>query len=47
MAERMLIGCGAGYSGDRVDAPIAVVRELRASGEPAAIIFETDRKSVV
>jgi len=41
MAERMLVGCGAGYSGDRVDAPIAVVRDLRASGEPAAIIFET------
>jgi hypothetical protein len=39
--ERMLIGAGAGYSGDRIDAPIAVVRDLRASGERAAIIFET------
>ncbi len=41
MVERMLVGAGAGYSGDRVDAPIAVVRDLRASGERAAIIFET------
>ncbi|MBS0536131.1 MAG: DUF1446 domain-containing protein [Proteobacteria bacterium] len=41
MVERMLIGAGAGYSGDRIDAPIAVVRDLRASGERAAIIFET------
>src|SRR6185437_13750101 len=38
---RMLIGVGAGYSGDRVDAPIAVVRDLRSAGERAAIIFET------
>lgn len=41
MAERMLIGAGAGYSGDRLDAPLAVVRSLRAWGERAAIIFET------
>jgi hypothetical protein len=41
MAERMLIGAGAGYSGDRIDAPVAVVRDLKASGERAAIIFET------
>lgn len=41
MVERMLIGAGAGYSGDRIDAPIAVVRDLKASGERAAIIFET------
>ena len=37
----MLIGAGAGYSGDRLDAPLAVVRALRASGERAALIFET------
>ena len=37
----MLVGAGSGFSGDRVDAPIAVVRDLRASGERAAIIFET------
>jgi Acyclic terpene utilisation family protein AtuA len=41
MGGRMLIGAGAGYSGDRLDAPLAVVRDLRASGEPSAIIFET------
>ena len=41
MSARILIGAGAGYSGDRIDAPIAVVRDLRASGEPSAIIFET------
>ena len=41
MSSSMLIGAGAGYSGDRVDAPIAVVRDLRAAGERAAIIFET------
>lgn len=41
MAGRMLIGAGAGYSGDRIDAPRAVVDDLRASGERAAIIFET------
>lgn len=41
MSGSMLIGAGAGYSGDRVDAPIAVVRDLRSAGERAAIIFET------
>ena len=41
MVERLLVGAGAGYSGDRIDAPIAVVRDLKASGERAAIIFET------
>ncbi len=41
MGGRMLIGAGAGYSGDRLDAPLSVVRDLRTSGERAAIIFET------
>jgi len=41
MSDRMLIGEGAGYYGDRVDAPIAVVRDLRTAAERAAIIFET------
>src|ERR1041385_4432850 len=40
-SSRMLIGAGAGYSGDRVDAAVAVVRDLRSAGERAAIIFET------
>jgi hypothetical protein len=42
MGVRMLIGAGAGYSGERLDAPLSVVRDLRTSGERAAIIiFET------
>jgi hypothetical protein len=35
------VGCGAGFSGDRLDAPGPVVKTLIARGEPAAIIFET------
>jgi hypothetical protein len=34
------IGAGAGFSGDRVDAPAPVVRTLIERGGPAAIIFE-------
>ena len=41
MTGRMLVGSGAGFSGDRLDAPRAVVRKLRSSGERSAIIFET------
>lgn len=37
----MLIGCGAGFSGDRVDAPQAVVDHLIADGRPSALILET------
>jgi len=35
------IGCGAGFSGDRWDAAVPVVKTLRQSGHPAALIFET------
>src|SRR4051812_44229995 len=35
------IGCGAGFSGDRWDAAVAVVRTLRAAGGPAVLMFET------
>jgi hypothetical protein len=35
------LGNGAGFSGDRVDAPIPVLRELVALGGPAAMFFET------
>ena len=35
------IGCGAGFSGDRWDAAVPVVRTLRAAGGPAALMFET------
>lgn len=36
-----LIGCGAGFSGDRTDAAIPVVQALSQVGLPAAIFFET------
>ena len=36
-----LVGNGGGFSGDRVDAPIPVVRSLVARGLPAAMFFET------
>jgi len=35
------IGCGAGFSGDRWDAAIPVVRSLVQHGGPAALMFET------
>ncbi len=35
------MGCGAGFSGDRVDAPQAVVAAIAASGKRGAIMFET------
>lgn len=34
------VGCGAGFSGDRVDAAIPVVRTLIEKGMPSALIFE-------
>ncbi|MBI2772860.1 MAG: DUF1446 domain-containing protein [Burkholderiales bacterium] len=37
----LLIGCGAGFSGDRWDAAVPVVRDLVASGRPAVLMFET------
>ena len=41
VTAQFLIGCGAGFSGDRTDAPIPVVRELARRGGPSAIFFET------
>jgi hypothetical protein len=35
------IGCGAGFSGDRWDAAIAVVKTLAAQPGPAVLMFET------
>jgi DNA-binding GntR family transcriptional regulator len=35
------IGCGAGFSGDRVDAPVAVVDHLARLDRPSALMFET------
>lgn len=40
-AQSVFVGCGAGFSGDRLDAPLPVVRSLIAAGGPAAIMFET------
>ncbi|MDQ1078984.1 acyclic terpene utilization AtuA family protein [Pseudoroseomonas cervicalis] len=34
------IGCGSGFSGDRLDAPIPVVEALIAAGGPAALMLE-------
>ncbi|UOA33662.1 hypothetical protein DSM110093_03758 (plasmid) [Sulfitobacter sp. DSM 110093] len=39
--SEMLIGCGAGFSGDRVDAPQAVVAHLIADGRPSVLMLET------
>lgn len=35
------IGCGAGFSGDRWDAAVPVVRTLAAAGGPTVLMFET------
>src|SRR4051812_18475147 len=35
------IGCGAGFSGDRWDAAVPVVRTLVRHGGPAVLMFET------
>lgn len=35
------IGSGAGFSGDRIDAPQSVVAEIAAAGQGGAVIFET------
>lgn len=35
------IGCGAGFSGDRWDAAMPVVRALAEAGGPAVLMFET------
>ena len=41
MTELLRIGCGAGFSGDRWDAAVPVVRTLRAAGGAAVLMFET------
>ncbi len=40
-AGAFLMGCGAGFSGDRTDAPGPVVDAIARSGRPGAIMFET------
>ena len=39
--ETFWMGCGAGFSGDRLDAPVSVVDAIARSGHPGAIMFET------
>ncbi|RYX92063.1 MAG: DUF1446 domain-containing protein [Comamonadaceae bacterium] len=39
--DRLLIGCAAGFSGDRTDAALPVVRTMIEMGGPAFLIFET------
>src|SRR3954469_10897443 len=39
-SKTLAVGCGAGFSGDRVDAAPPVVRTLIERGGPAALIFE-------
>ena len=38
--KNLLIGCGAGFSGDRFDAAPPVVKTLIERGQPSAIMFE-------
>jgi hypothetical protein len=38
--DTLAVGCGAGFSGDRLDAAAPVVRTLVARGGPAALVFE-------
>jgi hypothetical protein len=40
-SPNFLVGCGAGFSGDRTDAALPVVRTLAQRGGPACIVFET------
>lgn len=40
-ADRVFVGCGAGFSGDRLDAALPVVESLIRRSGPAAIMFET------
>jgi len=38
--KTLAVGCGAGFSGDRIDAAPPVVRTLVERGGPAALVFE-------
>lgn len=40
MQGNLMVGCGAGFSGDRLDAALPVVRTLIRLGQPSALIFE-------
>jgi len=40
LTQSILVGCAAGFSGDRVDVALPVVQTLIRRGAPSAIIFE-------
>ena len=42
--QDLAVGCGAGFSGDRIDAALPAVRSLIERGGPAALIFRTGAK---
>ena len=41
MSDNLLIGCGSGFSGDRLDAAAPVLDTLIARASPAVLMFET------
>ena len=40
MQKKVFIGCGAGFSGDRFDASIPIVKEFKRINEPKYLMFE-------
>ena len=40
MTEKVFIGCGAGFSGDRFDASIPIVNEFKKINAPKYLMFE-------
>ncbi|QNP49117.1 acyclic terpene utilization AtuA family protein [Diaphorobacter aerolatus] len=41
LPDILRIGCAAGFSGDRTDAALPIVRDLIAAGKPSVLMFET------
>ena len=40
MQKKVFIGCGAGFSGDRFDASMPIVKEFKHINEPKYLMFE-------
>ena len=40
MIEKVFIGCGAGFSGDRFDASIPIVKKFKNINAPKYLMFE-------
>ena len=40
MTKKVYIGCGAGFSGDRFDASIPIVKEFKKITAPKYLMFE-------